>query len=120
MTKDDRMIILRQAVTNADDPAKVSQGKPGGGQRIVADRIGYSPAALNQVLRGKYAGNTEAVLARVEEVYGNKTTACPKLGEIPLARCADNRDRANNPALRSTNPGTLQLYAACRRCRAWL
>lgn len=41
-----------------------------GSQAAVARRIGYSPAAVSAALAGTYNGGTEAIAARVLEIYG--------------------------------------------------
>lgn len=95
----DWMSLLRQAVT------ETSQGK-------VAARLGYSKAAINQVLNGSYTASTDAIARRVVEVYGDRDVACPVLGTLPLARCAEERARPFS----ASNPLRVRLFRACRSC----
>ena len=99
MSNDDRLTLLRDAVTAS------SQSK-------VAKKLDYSPATISQILSGSYAGDPAAVLQRVEEVYGNKTVNCPVLGIIPLGLCADTRRRP----FAATNSQRVQQYRACKSC----
>jgi hypothetical protein len=46
--------------------------KAEGGQAAVARKLGYSPAAISLVLAGNYNGSTEAIAAKVLEIYGGK------------------------------------------------
>ena len=43
-----------------------------GSQAAVAARIGYSPAAVSQVLNGTYNGSVDAVRNAVQSIYGGK------------------------------------------------
>jgi len=82
------------------------------GQAEVARQIGYSASALSQLLGGTYKGEPENILNKVEEVFGSTTIACPLLGEIPLAKCAEHRNRP----FAATNPQRVKQYRACREC----
>jgi hypothetical protein len=82
------------------------------GQRAVARGIGKSPSAVNQVLHGSYRGCPDAILRRVEEVYGASQVQCPVLGEIPLGKCAEHKARE----FAATNPQRVRMYRACRAC----
>jgi len=81
-------------------------------QAEVARRIGRSAAAVNQVLKGVYAGNTDAVLERVDAEYGGAETDCPVMGRIALSLCIENRTRAFRP----TNHQRVKLWKECRGC----
>lgn len=83
------------------------------GQSTVARQIGYSPSAVNQVLKGKYKGSVDGIMQRVAEVYGTGTVLCPVLGEILLSRCAEERKKPFAPS----SPVRAQLWQACRTCR---
>ncbi len=103
MTTIDRMRLLR------DKCAEL-------GQAEVARRIGYSPSAVNQVLKGKYGENNcraDVLLHKVEDVLGSSTVVCPVLGEIPACKCSENRKRE----FAATNPMRIRLYRACRECK---
>lgn len=44
-----------------------------GGQAAAARKLGYSPAAISQVLAGAYNGSTEAISERIMIIYGGKS-----------------------------------------------
>lgn len=100
MKDDYRLDLLRRAVVDTGSQAKA--GRP----------LGYSAAVVNQALAGKYAGNLEAVLAKVEEVYGNRLVSCPVLGEIVITQCVIERRRPFSTA----SAMQVRLYRACRQC----
>ena len=81
-------------------------------QERVAQRIGRSAAAVNQVLKGVYKGNTDAVLERVKAELAEATTECPLLGTISLSYCIDSREREFRP----TNHQRVRLWSACQTC----
>lgn len=95
-----------------DHMALLKEAVEAHGQSAVARQIGYSPSAVNQVLKGKYRGNPDGIMQRVAEVYGSGTVECPVLGEIPLSRCADERKKTFAPS----SPVRAQLWRACREC----
>lgn len=101
MTAEDRMQLLRRVCAESS-------------QAAVARRIGYSSAAICQILNGTYgAKNTDKILTKVEEIYGTTTVGCPGLGEsIPLAKCAAYRKRP----WASINHEWIRMYNACRAC----
>jgi transcriptional regulator with XRE-family HTH domain len=83
------------------------------GQAEVARRLGYSPAAVCQVLNGNYKGNTDRLLAKVEEVYGSSLVECPGLGQpLTLGQCAAYRQRS----FAAINPEWVRMSKACRAC----
>lgn len=81
-------------------------------QAAVAIRIGYSPGTVCLILSGKYNGCPDAVLQRVEEVFGSTTVNCPVLGIITLGKCADKRKLP----FAATNPRRVTLHCACIEC----
>ncbi|MBI5484477.1 MAG: transcriptional regulator [Deltaproteobacteria bacterium] len=81
------------------------------GQTAVAKMLGYSPAAISQVLNDKYKGDTGAILTRVEEVFGGAFVKCHELGEIPLSACAEHKRREPQ-----TDSFYARMYRACRNC----
>ena len=99
MNGDELIILLEQAVDEHS-------------QAEVARVLGYSASAVNQVLHGRYNGDPSALLARVYEVYGGATVACPVLGEIPLSRCAEERKKPFSMA----SGMRVRLFRACRSC----
>lgn len=82
------------------------------GQSKVAAELGYSPSTVSQIRKNTYRGNLDNVLARVVEVYGGLSVACPVLGDIPLSRCAEERRKP----FAATNQQRVQLFAACQKC----
>lgn len=99
MTNKDRLAILRRAVSESS-------------QAAVARRIGRSAAAINQVLKGTYAGNPDIILELAAAAYGSETVFCPVMGEVPLAQCIEYRNRP----FAATNPMRVRLYKACQVC----
>ncbi len=99
MTTTDRMQLLREKCAEF-------------GQAEVARRLGYSPSAINQALKGAYQGSLDNLLTRVEEIFGTSTVICPVLGEISLRKCSENRKRP----FAATNPLRVQLYRQCKKC----
>ncbi|MBT0666377.1 helix-turn-helix transcriptional regulator [Geobacter pelophilus] len=99
MTRPDRMDLLKRMVAQH-------------GQANVARRIGKSAAAICQILSGDYKASPDAILDLVEEAFGQTTVHCPLLGEIPLKKCSDNRNRP----LIATNPLRVKIWRACKEC----
>ena len=97
MTQPDLMLLLKEKCAASS-------------QAAVAKRLGYSPSAINQALKGSYQGDLTNLLTRVEEVYGSTTVQCPLQGEITLGKCAANRKL---PFI-TVNPARVQLWTACR------
>jgi hypothetical protein len=80
-------------------------------QARVAEKLGYSPAAINTVLKGT-CPNPEHILQRVIEVFGGLSVACPELrGDITLAECAGHRKR--EPV---SDSFYARMYRACQKC----
>ncbi|MDL2320745.1 helix-turn-helix domain-containing protein [Desulfosarcina sp. OttesenSCG-928-B08] len=82
------------------------------GQAPVARKLGYSPSAINQVLKGTYGGGLENLMRRVAETFGDQTVFCPVMGEIPLQRCAEERKKPFS----ATSPQRVRLFQACQDC----
>ncbi|WP_124836479.1 MULTISPECIES: helix-turn-helix domain-containing protein [Burkholderia] len=77
----------------------------------VARRLGYSRAAVSKVLAGKYAGKSDRVAARVQEVFGQ--VRCTHTGQlIQLTVCVSYTTR-RAPI---NNPLELSQWRACRSC----
>lgn len=81
-------------------------------QAQVARDLGYSASAVNQVLHGKYKGDTEAFYRAVLEVFGGTIVTCPVLGQIPLKDCAQNQRKPFG----GQNSQAVRLYKTCRDC----
>jgi hypothetical protein len=108
VTQPDLLDLLRQRVEQYNQQL----GGKGGNARAAAD-LGYSDSALSQALSGKYKGNLDNLLARVEEIYGAGTVECPVLGQIALGKCAEHQRRP----FAATNPVRVRLYRACQGCQ---
>ena len=99
MTRPDQLTLLR------DTCSLLSQAE-------VARLLGVSDSAICQVLKGSYAGATDNILQRVEEIFGATVVACPVLGDIALRKCSDNRKKP----LHATSPHSVALWRACKKC----
>ena len=82
------------------------------GLQAVADEIDRSKSAVCHVHRGTYKGNPEAILRAVEEKFSQRLVECPVLGEIPLNRCVEERNRP----FAATNPVRVRLARMCKGC----
>lgn len=85
---------------------------PKGGQARTAERIGYSPAVVSQVLKGTYKGDLKAVQTKVEGALMGLTVECPVVGELPRNRCLEYQQRP----FAATNNLRVQLSRACPNC----
>lgn len=83
-------------------------------QSAIAKALDVSPAAISQVLRGKYAGSTARMEERVRGVYLDGKIMCPALGELPVNECLTHRDRAKS--FQMASPTRALMYRACNRC----
>ena len=92
------------ALAGACDLSK-SQGQ-------VAERLGISAAAVNQVLGNSYKGRLDRIEQRVRGELMRKTVACPVLGEISTRDCLDHQARK----FRATNPLRVRLHQTCPTC----
>lgn len=81
-------------------------------QALVAKRIGYSAAVVNQVLGGKYKGDLCRVQKAIEGALLGVTVDCPILGPVPSNKCLD----LQSLSFAATNPQRVRLYKACRKC----
>lgn len=70
-----------------------------GTQRRAAEVVGYSAAALNQVLHHKYQGNYVAIEMAIRSTVGRERVRCPSLPDeldmsnIPMRSCMDIQKR---------------------------
>ena len=99
----DWLDILRDRVTAKGLPA-------------VSIELGVAKSTVSMVVNGKYPARTDKIQAKVFAVYGGQTVACPVLGAIDAAVCADNQARAKRIGLRAGNPETLRLFKTCSNC----
>ncbi len=100
MTDTDRLTLLREAVERLGSQAKVGK------------IIGYSAGAISQALSHSYGVPPVALLASVEECFGQEIVDCPELGQIEFHRCVKERRRIFSAG----NPSRVRQYRACRRC----
>lgn len=83
------------------------------GLQEVSRRIGYTKGAVCHVLKGSYKGNPGRILKATEDKFSQQAVECPVLGEIPLSRCVEERNRPPS----SVNPIRVMLARACPQCR---
>ncbi|WP_028588241.1 hypothetical protein [Desulfocurvus vexinensis] len=83
-----------------------------GSQRIAAERVGYSPAAINQVLKNKYRGSLDSVAVRVRAVLMGETVSCPILGVLDKEKCLEHQAKPFSAA----SSQRVRLWQACRAC----
>lgn len=81
-------------------------------QAKVAKQLGYSPAVVNQVLKGTYTGDVNRVQRAVEGALMGLTVECPVIGEIPRNRCLEYQRQK----FAATNPLRVALSRACPTC----
>lgn len=80
-------------------------------QKAVGTRIRYSSTVVNQVLKGTYKGDLNAVKLAVEGTFMAGTVKCPGFGmEISKTVCAAEQRRPRS----FTNPIRMKVYKACR------
>jgi hypothetical protein len=58
-------------------------------QSKAAKEIGYSPAAINQVLKNKYVGDTQKLSEKIRGLLLKETVCCPEFGTMTLDKCID-------------------------------
>lgn len=92
---------------------------PKGAQARVAEQLRHgspkgfpSASTLNQVLKGKYKGDTKRLQALVEGMFLGQTVECPVLGELARNRCMEEQKRP----FAATNALRVQLFHACKTC----
>jgi len=76
----------------------------------VAERLGYSPAVVSQVLNGTYAGDLQRVRGVIEGAFMASIVLCPVNGETPLDVCL--KDQKRTPPFASS--WRQQVFRACR------
>ena len=89
------------------------------GQGGAARELGFSRAAVSQILSGKYKARAARIEARVLAVYGaGERLTCPHTGEeMTPAECAARHERAALVGRRATgNPETFRRLLACLGC----
>jgi hypothetical protein len=81
-------------------------------QAAVAKQLKYSPAVVNQVLKGTYRGDLNSVQRAVEGALMGLTVECPIVGEIARNRCLEFQKHP----FAATNPFRVQLSRSCPTC----
>jgi DNA-binding transcriptional regulator YdaS (Cro superfamily) len=84
------------------------------GQKTVAQRLGFSPTTISQVLSDTYNADTKRVQAAVEGALMGARVDCPVIGDIPRQACIAHQRRKGRFA--ATNPARVALAKACKRC----
>lgn len=79
-----------------------------------AERLGYVPATVSQVLSGKYQAQTTAIEQSVRGVLMREVVTCPALGEIGKDKCQHWRKKARTFC--AGNSRDVMMYRACQRC----
>ena len=79
-------------------------------QAAVSRALNYSPAVINQVLKGTYKGDLQRVEIAVKGLYMNEIVDCPMVGEIANHICLNYQKQPFS----AINPLRVQLYKACR------
>lgn len=87
---------------------------PNSSQNKVARKLGYSGAAISQVIANKYQGETDMIADKVRMVLLQSTVDCPALGEIPELGCVAWQEEAVAEAFKT--PFKVKMAHACRRC----
>lgn len=78
-------------------------------QRQVAQRVGYSAGAVNQVLAAKYKAPLRNIQKAVRGAFLSATVLCPVVGELAADRCLDQQKKPW-----SSSPLRLRMFKACR------
>jgi len=83
------------------------------GLQEVAQTIGYNKTAVCHVLKGNYRGKPDRILKAVEEKFSQQPVECPVLGQIPLSKCVEERNRP----FAAVNPIRVRLARTCPKCK---
>jgi len=86
--------------------------RPGQSQGKVSERLGVSPAVVNQALKNAYKGRLDRLEERVRGELMREVVGCPILGEISKRACLDHQGRKYS----ATNPLRVKLFSACKTC----
>jgi len=97
----DWLVVLREACE-----------RKGSSQAAVAKKLKYSPAVINQVLKGTYKGDVNSVQRAVEGALMGLTVECPVIGELARNQCLEFQRRE----FAATNHLRVQLSRACPTC----
>lgn len=81
-------------------------------QAAIAERVGYSAAVINQVLKGTYRGDMRRVEDAVRGALMGERVDCPVVGDLPRQRCIEHQRRS----FAATNPTRVQMSRTCKSC----
>lgn len=76
-------------------------------QTRVAQRLGYSPSAVNSILKRSYKGNSKHIQRAVEDGLMQAEVMCPFFGVLLRARCDAYR----------SGMGLAVVRRSCRGCQ---
>lgn len=93
---------------------RLAQERDRTSQNRVAGRIGYSSAAVSNVIANKYNAPTGMIEERVRGVLMAQVMDCPALGEMPVHMCREWRKKSRKFA--SGNRQRVMMFRACMRC----
>lgn len=79
-------------------------------QNTVARRLGYSAAALSQVINGRYNADSTALEQVVRGALMALTVTCPVVGDLAADACLAHQRAAWSPH----NPQRIAFFRACR------
>lgn len=83
-------------------------------QAAVSRQLGYSAAAISQILRNKYPAKTGQIEDSVRGVLMGGKVECPVLGPLPNQICQDHRQKARETVI--TNSHRARMQRACSNC----
>lgn len=78
----------------------------------VARRVGYSAAALSQVINRRYSGNMAAVEQTLRGALMDTRVNCPVVGPLAVDTCLQHQ----RAPWASHNPQRIAFARACRDC----
>lgn len=81
-------------------------------QNKVAERLGYSGAAISQVVNNRYKAPLTAIEQAVRGVLMNALVQCPALGETPADVCL----AFQRAEYSGHNPQRIRVWRACQTC----
>ena len=99
--------LLDRAIADRNDERGI------GGAARVASELRCHPSLVTQLRNQTYPESSAPKWYRkIVEKYGSETMTCPTLGEIPLIRCTEER---NKPA-GAPSAAYARQRRACRKC----
>jgi hypothetical protein len=106
-----------RAAWGADAPAwiiSLASECAASSQSRVAARMGWSGAAISQVLKRQYPGDLGAVEESFQGAFHGAVVECPARGAMPTNECRSWREKTRQPS--SHNPERVKMNRACSRC----